>query len=329
MTHPLIIAIPSKGRLQDQTQAFFGRAGLKVVRPGGARNYRGGIAGFDSIEIAFLSASEIARELASGSVHLGITGLDLVHETIADFERRVHLVAPLGFGHADVVAAVPKAWIDVRTMTDIGDIATDFRGRHGQRLRVATKYVHVTRGFFARAGVSEYQIVESLGATEGAPAAGSADMIVDITSTGSTLEANNLKVLDDGIILKSQAHLVASLAAPWGETARAALSDLLDRVQAEELARTTREIRLATSDGGRIAEHCADMWHCTAPFGPSASNGAPVLTLHCPVEHVQACVAWLRRQGAATVTVASLDYVFVDSNPMYRKIADRLETAAR
>ncbi|MEC9403763.1 MAG: ATP phosphoribosyltransferase, partial [Pseudomonadota bacterium] len=191
----LIIAIPSKGRLQENTHEFFGRAGLKVVQPGGARNYRGAIKGLPNVEIAFLSASEIARELSDGTVHFGITGLDLVHENIANPESTVHIVTPLGFGPADVVVAVPKAWIDVETMADLSDVASDFRNRHGRRLRVATKYVNLTRSFFAGHGIADYRIVESAGATEGAPAAGSAELIVDITTTGSTLQANNLKIL--------------------------------------------------------------------------------------------------------------------------------------
>ncbi len=184
----LIIAIPSKGRLQENTHEFFGRAGLKVVQPGGARNYRGAIKGLPNVEIAFLSASEIARELSDGTVHFGITGLDLVHENIANPESTVHIVTPLGFGPADVVVAVPKAWIDVETMADLSDVASDFRNRHGRRLRVATKYVNLTRSFFAGHGIADYRIVESAGATEGAPAAGSAELIVDITTTGSTLQ---------------------------------------------------------------------------------------------------------------------------------------------
>ena len=207
----LIIAIPSTGRLQENTHAFFGRAGLQVLQPGGARNYRGAIKGLPNVEIAFLSASEIARELADGSVHFGVTGLDLVEENIADPAGSVHVVTPLGFGPADVVVAVPKAWIDVETMSDLGDVASDFSGRHGRRLRVATKYVNLTRSFFAGHGSADYRIVESAGATEGAPAAGAAELIVDITTTGSTLHANNLKILSDGVMLKSQANLVASL----------------------------------------------------------------------------------------------------------------------
>ena len=143
-------------------------------------------------------------------VHLGVTGEDLVRESIADADKRVLLIDNLGFGSANVVVAVPQAWIDVRTMADLDDVTTGFRAQHNRRMRVATKYINLTRNFFATHGVVDYRIVESAGATEGAPAVGTAEMIVDITTTGATLAANGLKVLDDGVILRSQANLVAS-----------------------------------------------------------------------------------------------------------------------
>ena len=215
MTQPFVIAVPSKGRLQENTDAFFANAGLNMTKPGGARDYRGSIAGFDNLEVAYLSASEIASQLARGTVHLGVTGEDLVRESIVNADRKVALIEGLGFGYANVVVAVPQAWIDVRSMADLDDVSTEFRTRHNRRMRVATKYINLTRGFFARHGVVDYRIVESAGATEGAPASGTAELIVDITTTGATLAANGLKVLDDGTILKSQANLVASRDADW------------------------------------------------------------------------------------------------------------------
>ena len=193
----------------------------------------------------FLSASEIVSKLAAGGAHLGVTGEDLVREGIADAAERVELLTPLGFGQANVVVCVPQAWIDVRTMADLEEVAADLRARHALKMRVATKYVNLTRRFFAERGVADYRIVESLGATEGAPAAGAAEIIVDITTTGATLAANALKVLDDGVILRSEANLVASIGAEWGGRARAAARTLLTRIAAEEEARTTREIRAA------------------------------------------------------------------------------------
>lgn len=205
------LALPSKGRLKEQTLAVLQRAGYNVILPDDSRTYRARVEGVPDLDILFLSASEIARELGYGSVDLGVTGEDLVRETLARSEERVAIEAELGFGHADVVVAVPEVWRDVTSMADLDDVAADFRQRHGRRLRIATKYWRLTQQFFSQKhGIQVYRIVESLGATEGAPAAGSADMIVDITSTGSTLRANRLKVLEDGVILRSQACLVSA-----------------------------------------------------------------------------------------------------------------------
>jgi ATP phosphoribosyltransferase len=207
-----ILAIPSKGRLMEKSAELLNAAGFKIEREGNARGYRGKLLGTSGVEIAFLSASEIATRLKDGSVHAGITGEDLLHETIHDVDRRIAVAKRLGFGHADVVVAVPESWLDVDTMADLDEVSVAFHTAHNRRLRVATKYFNLTRMFFAEKGVTSYRIVESLGATEGAPAAGTAQVIVDITSTGSTLAANNLKVLEDGVILRSEACLALSRA---------------------------------------------------------------------------------------------------------------------
>jgi ATP phosphoribosyltransferase len=217
----LILALPSKGRMMEQCNDALAKAGLAVTRTGPARGYKGEIAGLPGVEVNFVSSSEIAQFLKSGAAHLGITGEDLVRETMEDAGERVRFLAPLGFGRADVVVAVPACWLDVRRMSELEEMSLAFRRLHGRRVRVATKYTSLTRRFFALKGVTGYRIVESLGATEGTPAAGLAELIVDITTTGATLGANGLKVLDDGVILRSQAHLIASNAAPWTQELRA------------------------------------------------------------------------------------------------------------
>jgi len=209
MDRRLVIALPSKGRLMEKAQALFARAGYDISRIGHERGYRGAIDGLENAEVAFLSASEIAHHLREGKIDLGVTGEDLLRENIARLEETAQILTPLGFGHADVVVAVPESWLDCATMADLEEISEEFHARHGRRMRVATKYLRLTRRFFARHGVTGYRTVVSLGATEGAPAAGMAELIVDITSTGSTLRANHLKVLDDGVILRSQAVLAA------------------------------------------------------------------------------------------------------------------------
>lgn len=322
MAGPLVVAVPSKGRLQENSEAFLARAGLVVERSRGLRDYRGAIRGVAGVEVWFLSAAEIARELALGSVHLGVTGEDLLRETAGDGDEAVEPVARLGFGHANVVVAVPQMWIDVRNMADLDDVAQGFRHRHGRRLRVATKYVRLTRTFFASHSVGDYRIVESLGATEGAPASGAADLIVDITTTGATLAANGLKVLDDGVILRSEANLVAALRAFWGAEERQALRVLLDRIWAEERARMIREVRaLVPGDRQPVVASAAERFGCVAP--QEAAGEGPVV-LHCAAERVYGLVDHLRGLGARDVTVLRPDYVFQADNPLLQRVAGRL-----
>lgn len=307
-----VLAVPSKGRLQEAALEFFTRSGLKIDRARGGREYRGRVPGLDGLEVALLSASEIAGELAAGNAHLGLTGLDLVHETLEDPEERaakVHLVTPLGFGHADVVVAVPERWIDVDTMADLADAAEMHRVRHGRTLRVATKFVHLTRRFFAEAGCADYRIVESLGATEGAPAAGQADLVVDITTTGATLAANQLKILSDGVILASQAHVVASRIAPWTRETRALASTVAERIAAEMRAQAVLELRAMVPDAAGVAATVAERFGAVAPFGAEPSP----LTLHVPRRRGSECAAFLRLVGAPSVVILQVADVYEDN----------------
>ncbi|KKB86026.1 ATP phosphoribosyltransferase catalytic subunit [Devosia limi DSM 17137] len=229
----ITLAVPSKGRLEELTREWFAANGLVITRPGGARSYLGAIEGLPEVTVRFFPASEIARELIRGNVDFGVTGRDLIHETSETGPQSVAIARPLGFGNADVVVAVPDAWIDVTRMHDLADVASDFRSRHGRWLRIATKYITITRQHFARFGIAEYRIVESLGATEAAPASGVADIIVDITTTGSTLTANALRVLEDGVLLQSEACLIVSRTAKFSARRRAQLDSVLSRLGAE------------------------------------------------------------------------------------------------
>lgn len=233
---PLVIAIPSKGRIEEEAHGVFSRAGLPIVKEGGARDYTGSLRGAPDIVVRFLSSSEIVAALESGAAHLGITGRDLIYDRGIDPERTIAIVKPFGFGRADVVVAVPRAWIDVTAMADLAEVASDFRHRHHRHMRVATKYTRLARQHFAAHGVVDYRLVDSAGATEAAPSNGQAELIVDITTTGATLSANRLKVLSDGVILRSEAVLAASLTAPWGARARAALGRVLDALWSADQA---------------------------------------------------------------------------------------------
>jgi ATP phosphoribosyltransferase len=320
MNGAFVIAVPAKGRLQENAEAFFARAGLDLVKPRGARDYRGAIVDLPGVEVAYLSASEITQLLAQGTVHFGITGEDLVREMIPDADSKVILIDGLGFGHANVVVAVPQAWIDVHSMADLDDVATAFRLKHDRKMRVATKYVNLTRDFFSAHGVTDYRIVESSGATEGAPAAGTAELIVDITSSGATLAANGLKVIEDGVILRSQANLVAARTAKWDAAEHAVARIVLDRIAAQMRARAFREVRtrFAGCNDALLGE-ARERFGVAAPFGGPTSSG--MLTLHCPPARVHALATFLRDKGADAVTVSDIDYVFTRDNPLYARLA--------
>jgi ATP phosphoribosyltransferase len=308
----LTIAVPSKGRLQENAYEYFARAGLDIVQGRGARDYRGAIAGFADVEVAFLSASEIVGQLASGAAHLGVTGEDLVREHAGEADARVALLTPLGFGRANVVVAAPQSWIDVRNMADLEDVCAHYRAKRGERMRVATKYVNLTRRFFNEHGVTDYRIVESLGATEGAPAAGSAELIVDITTTGTTLAANGLKTLEDGTILRSEANLVASLAADWNAGARESARAILSRLAATELGRRSREVRARLGDGAAaIAAEAAEK------FAAQADSEGGAVAFLCPREKAAQLADFLLSKGAKRVVVNAAEQVFEVPNPLY------------
>ncbi|MEO1471886.1 MAG: ATP phosphoribosyltransferase [Pseudomonadota bacterium] len=226
----LVLALPSKGRLQADTIDWFAARGVTIRRTGEGREYAAEAEGAPGLGIAMLSAGEIPAALEAGQVHLGVTGQDLVEERVTDWTRALRLASLMGFGHADLVVAVPGWWVDVETMADLDDAAERFRARHGQALRIATKYHALTRRFFREKGVADYRLIDSQGATEAAPKNHAAEALVDITSSGETLRANHLRVLDDGLILRSQASLFLSRRAAWDGAARQAAAGLSARL---------------------------------------------------------------------------------------------------
>ncbi len=224
----LKIGIPSKGRLMEKTFAWFGKRGIELSRTDSDREYAGVVSGVDGVELVLLSASEIPRELSAGRIHLGVTGTDLVREKLAAWESQVEELAPMGFGQADLIIAVPKFWVDVESLEDLDAAAAAFRTQHGFRLRIATKYHRLIREFLRDHGVADYQLVDSQGATEGAVKNETAEAIADITSTGETLRANHLKILPDGLVHRSQATLLRSRKAVWHADEKVALNALID-----------------------------------------------------------------------------------------------------
>ncbi|WP_170367921.1 ATP phosphoribosyltransferase [Ruegeria arenilitoris] len=226
----LKLGVPSKGRLMEKTFAWFARHGIELSRAGSDREYAGKVDGIEDVSLILLSAGEIPRELAAGRIHLGVTGTDLVHEKLPRWEQQVEEIAPLGFGQADLVIAVPACWVDVETLDDLDAAAAAFRATHGHRLRIATKYHRLVREFLTDSGVADYTLVDSQGATEGTVMNETAEAIADITTTGETLRANHLKILSDGLILQSQATLWRSRVAEYGAAEKAALAEVMRRL---------------------------------------------------------------------------------------------------
>ena len=225
----LKIGVPSKGRLMEKTFDWFGAHGMVMRLNGAEREYSGALDGVEGVEIVMLSAGEIVRELAAGRIHLGVTGSDLVRDKLADWSLQVVEWARLGFGHADLVIAVPAVWIDVDSLDDLDAAASAFRAKQGFRLRIATKYHRLVREFLTENGIADYQLVDSQGATEGTVKNLTAEAVADITSSGETLRANHLKILSDGLIHQSQATLYAALRADWAQ-ARPVLTQLQARL---------------------------------------------------------------------------------------------------
>lgn len=318
----LILALPSKGRMAEPAAAFFADAGMPLVQNGSGREYTARLSGVPDVEIVLLSASEIAQALIAGRAHLGVTGEDLLRETSGDRTAPIQLLKALGFGRADVVVAVPASWIDVETMDDLDDVCLAYHARHGRRMRVATKYLHLTRDFFAKAGIRDYRIVESLGATEGAPAAGTAELIVDITSSGATLAANQLKTVRDGVILRSQAQLTAALGASWSPAVKAAAKHILDRIAARADAKATLILRVRMDRGVDAA-----LPRLTAEFGCRIATRPPVDAQHseavvlAPKDRAYQVVEALRTAGAtAEVTAQTSEYVFSQRNALFEAL---------
>jgi len=224
------IGVPSKGRLMDKTFDWFAARGITMRRTGAEREYSGSVDGIEGVDLVLLSASEIPREMAAGRIHMGVTGTDLVQEKLADWQAQVEVMAEMGFGFADLIIAVPDCWVDVDTLDDLDAVAAAFRADHGFRLRIATKYHRLVREYLRRHGVADYQLVDSQGATEGTIRNLTAEAVADITSTGETLRANHLKIMDCEPVLRSQATLFRSVAAEWDDAALAVLDQLRDQL---------------------------------------------------------------------------------------------------
>ena len=210
MKNLISIGLPSKGRLREGSINFLEKNNLKLISNGAERNYFAEVENFPNVKIIYLHAKEIIQRLSDGTLDIGISGLDLLHESPINLKKKIEVKKKLNFGMANLVIAIPDNWIDVQTVADLEEVSFDFRDKKNTRLRVATKYPNLTNNFLVSKGVTQYKLVPSLGATETYPFIGSSEIITDISSTGKTLKDNNLRILKDGLILKSQACVLFS-----------------------------------------------------------------------------------------------------------------------
>ncbi|MGE5565721.1 MAG: ATP phosphoribosyltransferase [Parcubacteria group bacterium] len=311
----LSLAIPSKGRLKSQVEDWLTDCGAPVVFQGGSRGYSARVRGFPTIDLRLLSAGEIANALISGDIHIGVTGEDLLREATLNLEESVQLLAPLGFGRADLVVAVPESWVDVTSMSDLAAVAAVFRSEKGRRLRVATKYQNLAHDHFVRFGVFDHRIVESLSATEGAPAAGLAEVVVDITSSGQTLADNRLKIVEP-VIFRSQAHLAASVKASWDEDTLATVRQLLRVVEARARAKGLVSL-IWPAEQDSAAQQPTEVF--VERGAARRANG-----LLANERDTFAIAQALADAGVGPVTAATPDYVFEPDCPAAKALADRV-----
>lgn len=321
----LTFVVPSKGRLQDATFGFLEACDLGISRDQGSREYASRIRNVPNVDVILAQADEVPDRLDQGSVHLGITGEDLLRENGTQAAANYMVLKRLGYGEARLVVAVPRSWIDVRSMRDLEDVNLSYRRLHNRRLRVATKYPRLTGAFLIRHGIADYRFVPSLGATEGMPTSNLADIIVDITSTGATLAANGLKTVDDGVVMRSEACLAASVTAPWSERALATLHHILAMIEARESAKGRQIVRFRCPSeaiaklGGTLAANLS----CTlAPDLEETEEAAPglrLLELVCPNEQLYAVVECLRAAGCTAISASSVDYLFGETIEAYER----------
>ena len=317
-------ALPSKGRIQEDMNDFFSSAGIKIDKLGGQRTYIGGFKNFSDIEIRFLSANEIAKELHNGNIHIGLTGLDLIKELDTKNSSTVLSLLELGFSKADVVAAVPNSWIDVLDTKDLAEVSRDFLRLHDRRLRVATKFQNLTRTFFQKNNINNYRIVESTGSTEGSPSAGTAEMITDITSSGKTLEENNLKILNDGIILKSEACIFASLGLNWKDVNLDNIRKLLRILSAKSNAISHTE--LTFNYDKKIVNLDIDLYRNFNGFflNQSFVLGSNV-SLIVPDNKSSSCSEFLISKGYGPIKIGKPDFIYKNSDESWIKLTSGLK----
>jgi ATP phosphoribosyltransferase len=338
MNNRVSLALPSKGQLAEPTLNFLKNCDLKVYKVN-PRQYTASIPSLPQIDVLFQRVGDIVYKIADGTVHMGFTGLDVVLEHPSSELVVVH--DNLGYGACELVMAVPEAWLDVEGMNDLVDISLDFREHKHRNLRIATKFTNLTRQFLHNHGIHHFTLVESEGALEVAPTLGYADMICDITATGTTLRENHLKTLYDGVVLKSQTCLVANRTAL--NTVRAVRETLRVLLELIDAAMQGRQYYSVTSNMcGESAEAIADLvtrnprtrglqGPTIAPIYASSSQTPDGMNWYAVTIMIQSkdlvpTVEHLRSVGGVQATVAPVRYVFMEDSPSFARVEAMLAT---
>lgn len=331
----LRIALPSKGALDKGTREFLAAAGLKVSRPN-ERQYVGKIPAIPEVFLLFQRAADIFRKVEEGSADLGVTGYDVVCEEGQDHDDVVVISDRLGYGKCELVLAVPDSWIDVSSIEDLADLTLLFREK-GKELRIATKYTNLTRKWLYQKRVVHFSLVEAHGALEAAPRMGYADMIVDVTSTGTTLRENHLKRLTGGTLLKSQACLIANKRLLKEDPKKLEITkQILELIEAEQEANKylsiTANVQGNSPDeiGKRLVDN-QEQIGLTGLRGPTVSkvyssggNDWYAVTIVIKQEILLLAVEHLRSIGGMDITVISPNYIFGENSLVYKDFEKRL-----
>jgi ATP phosphoribosyltransferase len=329
-----VLALPSKGRLQEQCINFLSSCGFDVRRVGNGREYVARMVGVDDVDVIFLRPEEIPSRVEAGDAHAGLTGEDLYREYGEGAPASALVMPKLGFGGARLVVAVPQSWVDVASMGDLDEAAMLFHQRHGRSLRVATKFTRLTRAFFADSGITEYSLVESSGATEGAPASGVADCVVDLTSTGTTRAENHLKEISGGTVLQTEVCLIASLRnAPWSPQAVTALEQLVEQIEARIRATSRLVLRFSipTKTSASAKRQLTEKFGCVlsawsdGASSPSAA-GRTIVVAYCQRAKLYTVVKFLKASGAAGIIVDRGEFIFEESSPAFETFMQALKS---
>lgn len=332
----LVLALPSKGRLQEQSLNFLSGCGFDIRRVGNGREYVSSLIGLDGVDVIYFRPEEIPNRVEQGDAHAGITGEDLYREYGEGEPASFLLMPKLGFGGARLVVAVPQSWVDVSTLSDLDEVAMVFHQRHGRSLRAATKFSRLTRAFFAENGIVEYSLMESSGATEGAPAAGVADFVVDLTSTGTTLAENHLKEIAGGTVLQTEACLIASLRGGlWSGGALAALEHLIEQIEARIRATSQLILRfsIASTTAGTAKQQLVEKFGCVfsawSESADPASSGCVSAVAYCQRKKLYGIAKFLKSAGAAGIIVDRGEFIFEGSSPAFDSFKQILKGRAK